>query len=167
MTALNVPKHAAMNAPAASAPGTLTAALAFPGSKSRLGKGRPARVLILVIAIAALGLGDLYMTTAFLTSGGMSEGNPIARWIMSFNCVWLLSAWKVMLLGVTCLLLLVTRRSRAAEIAAWLCAAVMLWLAVRWMAYAELAPMASSTMLQCDDTRPHDWVSIDTSPATR
>ncbi|MCA3005634.1 MAG: DUF5658 family protein [Planctomycetaceae bacterium] len=121
---------------------------------------RSVRVAVLVTAIALMSLGDLYMTLTFLTHGGMSEGNPIARWVMSFNCEWLLSAWKVILLGVTCGLLLLTRRTRSAEIAAWFCVAVMVWLSVRWITYAGYAAEAATAVAEVEQ-RPADWVRFD------
>jgi len=127
---------------------------------------RTIRVSMLLLVIAAISLGDLYLTLTFLKSGGMNEGNPIARYIMSFDCQWLLSAWKVLLTMSACGILLGCRKARSAEIAAWFGVAVMVWLAFRWHEYAYFAPDAAASVLR-SQFQPHDWVSLTSERAVR
>jgi hypothetical protein len=119
---------------------------------------RSSRVTALVVATTAIGLGDLYLTLTYLHGPGMSEGNPLARWIISMNSPWLLAAWKVMLLSLTGVILFVTRKSRSGEVAAWVCAGVMVWLAGQWTQYAEKAPSLTPVIEQIADG--HDWVKF-------
>lgn len=99
--------------------------------------GRPVRVAMLTFAVLAMSVADLHLTLVHLQSAGMIEGNPLARAVMALNCSWILGAWKMMLVSTTCVILLVTRRSRSAEIAAWVSVAIMTWLMLQWWAYAD------------------------------
>ncbi len=129
-------------------------------------RNRSVRVFAVVIAVAAMSLADLYLTITYLQSAGMNEGNPLARFIMSFNCPWLLGAWKILLLTTTCSILLVARRARSAEVAAWLCCAVMIWLTGQWRQYAEKIPALTPVIHQLADGRSSDWVQfVPTPPA--
>jgi hypothetical protein len=125
---------------------------------------RSVRVFAVVIAVAAMSVADLYLTITYLQGVGMNEGNPLARFIMSFNCPWLLGAWKLFLLGTTCSILLVARRTRFAEVAAWLCCAVMIWLTGQWRQYAEKIPSLTPVIHQLADGRSPDWVQFSPNP---
>ncbi len=125
-----------------------------------IAKRRGLRVIVLCVVILIISIADLELTLRFLTSGGMSEGNPLARYIMGFNCQWLLGAWKVMLTAVACGTLLGLRTRLTAELGAWLCAAVMVWLAIRWGFYADYAGLAAEHMLSATHSKPADWVAI-------
>lgn len=100
-------------------------------------QSRSRRVLLLLIAIAALSLGDLYMTLTHLTEFGMLEANPIARLVMSTGSPALLAFWKISSILVTVGLLYLTRHKAIAEIAAVFCVCVLVWLTFRWAAYSE------------------------------
>lgn len=123
-------------------------------------KRRGLRVTVLCVVILIISVADLELTLRFLTSGGMSEGNPLARYIMGFNCQWLLGAWKIMLTAVACGTLFGLRTRLTAELGAWLCAAVMVWLAIRWGFYADYAGLAAEHMLSATPCKPTDWVAI-------
>ncbi len=124
---------------------------------------RSVRVIALVLAVAIVSLADLYLTLTYLHGAGMHEANPLARWIMSYNCSWLLAGWKLMLLGVTCSILYVTRHSRSAEVAAWVCCGVMLWLAGQWTQYADKAPALTPEIHQLANGHAPDWVQFSSS----
>ena len=137
-----------------------TAQMAQTAQKNLVAKRRGLRVIVLCIVILIISAADLELTLRFLTSGGMSEGNPLARYIMGFNCQWLLAAWKLMLTAVACGTLVGLRTRLTAELGAWLCAAVMVWLAIRWGLYADYAGLAAEHMLSATAGKPTDWVSI-------
>src|SRR6266478_4968970 len=65
------------------------------GRGSAAAKGRSCRVIALLVAVVLMSLGDLHITLTYLTSVGMSEGNPLARWVMGYNNPGLLVAWKL------------------------------------------------------------------------
>jgi hypothetical protein len=98
---------------------------------------RPIRVVCLTIAIALLSLADLHITMLYLRTVGMGEANPIARFVMEHGSETLLIAWKCASVSVACLVFFQCRRHRVAELAAWFALAVLVWLLVRWMGYAD------------------------------
>lgn len=100
---------------------------------------REGRVTLLVALVLTMSLIDLVVTLNYVTTVGMAEANPLARLVMSYNCPWLLATWKILLCGITGGLLIATRGHRSSEVGAWVCLGVMIWLMVRWQAYAETA----------------------------
>lgn len=141
---------------------TLTSAL--PGlvchAKGRL-QSRPSRVVLLLSLVILLSLADLYLTVLFLRDGGgFPEANPVARAIMELQSIPLLIAWKLSSVITTVGILYVIRRTRSAELGAWVCALVLGWLTVHWGQYvAEAHP---TTLAQAIDFGYNDpqWVSI-------
>lgn len=121
---------------------------------------RSFRVIVLCAVILLISVADLEITLMFLTSGGMAEGNPIARYVMSFDCQWLLGAWKLLLTGLACGTFICFRTRLSVELATWLCAAVMVWLAIRWGFYADYAALAAEHSIRVVAVPPPDWVSI-------
>lgn len=122
--------------------------------------GRSRRVAILIGAIVLLSLGDLYMTTTFLLSGGFIENNPLARNVMSYNSPAMLATWKMATVFLATGILFAFRRRPSAELAAWFCCLLLAWVTVRWVAYAEHAPQLTRYVAR--DQIPDDrWVSID------
>ncbi|MBA4028819.1 MAG: hypothetical protein C0475_06755 [Planctomyces sp.] len=120
-----------------------TPGLAPAAALARSLRRRLVRVWVLVCFVALVSLADLYLTLLHLSHGGMSEGNPLARWLMIHGTPTSLIVWKVAMAGTSCWILLRLARTRSAELGAWLCAAVMLWLGVRWADYvAELQRLA-------------------------
>src|SRR5688572_1982503 len=99
--------------------------------------GREWRVAVLVTMIAVVSLADLYLTLTYLNNGVMAEGNPVARWVMSLGCPWLLAAWKVGLVVFTCVVLFAFKKRTVAEIGAWVGCIAMAWLTVQWSLYVR------------------------------
>jgi len=115
-------------------------------------------VIILLSAVLLLSIGDLIMTLTYLTSVGMAEGNPIARLVMSYRSPWYLVVWKAASLTSACGILFIHRHRRAAEIGAWICALVLVWLTFRWSAYigeVQMGPAAAAAA-QSDPS----WVTL-------
>ncbi|MBY0308639.1 MAG: DUF5658 family protein [Phycisphaerales bacterium] len=98
---------------------------------------RECRVAVALSVVLLVSSADLYLTLTYLHNGGMAEGNPIARWVMSLGCPWLLALWKICLLGLTCTILFAFRKRASAEIGAWVCCAAMAWLCVQWNTYVQ------------------------------
>jgi len=121
---------------------------------------RPTRVIALCCFIILVSLADLHLTLSFLTSGGMAEGNPLARYIMSFNCQWLLGAWKLMLTALACGTFICLRTRLFVEVSVWACALVMVWLLIRWGFYADYAALAAEHFAGANLVKPHDWVAM-------
>lgn len=121
--------------------------------------GREWRITIILAMVALVSLADLYLTLTYLQNGGMAEGNPVARWVMSLGCPWMLAAWKVGLVGITCLILFLFRKRTSAEIAAWICCFTMGWLIFQWRSYIHDIDREMHENPQL--TEVSSWVSFD------
>jgi hypothetical protein len=110
----------------------------------------------LLCLVVIVSLADLALTLIFLRSIGMSEGNPIARWVMGANCPWVLVLFKIVLVGFACTVLWRTRHSRAAKLGAGVGCLVMLWLCLRWVGYTE--QVSSVVMANPEITQTSTWV---------
>jgi hypothetical protein len=106
-------------------------------------------------------LADLYLTLTYLNNGGMAEGNPIARWVMSLGCPWLLGVWKACLVGLTCAILFAFRKRGSAELGAWICCAAMAWLCVQWSVYVH--DIGNELRANPQLTQVSTWVTFDHS----
>ncbi len=134
----------AMSATPAAGPGdSRSTALAASSASTASGPERLARrdvrVVLLVALVLLMCAVDLIVTLNYLNTAGFNEANPLARWIMQFNCGWILAGWKLLLTTITCGLLCFTRRHLSGEIGAWVCLGVMLWLMARWHTYSDSA----------------------------
>lgn len=98
---------------------------------------RARRVVSLILTIVLLSSADLYITLVYLHSGGMSEGNPLARWIMGHDSPALLMLWKAGTVGIAAAIFYATRRSVAAEFGAWTCVLLLIWLTIHWASYSD------------------------------
>lgn len=117
------------------------------------------RMAGLLMVIATVSLADLWLTLTYLKNGGMSEGNPIARWIISMNCAWVLVAFKSVLVGFTISVLWWARQRRIAEVAAWFGCLVMVWLCFRWDGYTT--HVADVVSAEPEITETSMWMVID------
>ena len=122
--------------------------------------GRSIRVVMLTFAVLAMSVADLHLTLLHLQSAGMIEGNPLARAVMALNCSWALGAWKMMLVGTTCMILVATRRTRSAEIAAWVSAGIMCWLMFQWWAYADSVGALTPALDSIAQGKVSNWVRL-------
>ena len=79
---------------------------------------RSQRVTWLLFGVVALSFVDLFLTITYLTSVGMSEGNPIAVWLLSTtNSIWPLAIYKLATVTVCVSLLYANRYKRQSELA--------------------------------------------------
>lgn len=121
---------------------------------------RGCRVVSAIITIVLLSLADLYITLVYLHSGGMGEANPIARWIMGHGSPVLLILWKLLTVGIAGIILYSTRRTRAAEIGAWICVILLTWLTIRWVAYSNEIQHVTPSIHLLGDSEQAKWVSM-------
>ncbi len=98
---------------------------------------RPFRVVVLVAAIAAMSLVDLYLTLLFLTHTGMSEANPLARAMIAYQSPAILAAWKCTTVLLSVGILIYIRDRRSAELGAWIGAVVLALLMAHWSRYID------------------------------
>ena len=135
---------------------------AFPASTSLSARAR--RVVALILTIVLLSSADLYITLVYLHSGGMSEGNPVARWIMGHDSPALLMLWKGLTVGIAVAIFYATRRTPAAEFGAWTCVLLLTWLTIHWASYSDairgFTPELDVLVQNHKHTR---WVTMSTS----
>lgn len=93
---------------------------------------RATRVLLLLGTALIVSVADLVMTLKFVTSVGMIEANPIARWIMKSGDATTLTIFKMVLTLASLGVIFYFRKKRSAEIAAWVAFGIMLALSLRW-----------------------------------
>lgn len=93
---------------------------------------RATRVLLLLGTALIVSVADLIMTLKFVTSVGMIEANPIARWIMRSGDATTLTIFKMALTLASLGTIFYFRKKRSAEVAAWIAFAIMLALSFRW-----------------------------------
>lgn len=110
---------------------------AAPGRALRMLANRPFRVVLLVAAIAAMSLVDLYLTLLFLTHTGMSEANPLARAMIAYQSPAILAAWKCTTVLLSVGILIYIRDRRSAELGAWIGAVVLALLMAHWTRYID------------------------------
>lgn len=98
---------------------------------------RGLRVVILLLATFLMGVADLALTLTYVTSMGMVELNPLARFIMEHGSVQAVALFKFGAMTINGGILYVFRQRRIAEIAAWICFLVMAALSIKWGMYAS------------------------------
>ncbi|GEM_PF-4354013 len=113
----------------------------------------------MLVFIGIVSAADLWLTLTYLTTGGMSEGNPVARWVIGLNSVWLLGLFKVGLVAFTCAVLWNARGRRSAQIAGVVGCLMMAWLCVRWHGYTTV--IATEVAGLNEITEAPMWVRIE------
>lgn len=99
---------------------------------------RTRRVSWLLAGVLLLSLTDLLVTIVHLRSVGMVEANPIAAFLIrSTNSAWVLSAYKLVTVGICLSLLYRLRRHVEAEMAAWCAIAILTGVLCQWYAFSE------------------------------
>ena len=102
---------------------------------------RSERVKWLLFGIVVLSLADLVLTLSYLTSVGLSEGNPIAVWLLqATNSIWALAMYKAITVTVCVSLLYRTRFKREGELAAWCAMLILIALSIWWNQYSRYQP---------------------------
>ena len=102
---------------------------------------RAERVTWLLGGVIGLSIADLALTVSYLTSVGMSEGNPIAVWLLEMtNSIWPLAIYKCITVAVCVLLLYKTRFKREGELATWSAFFIMMALTIWWNQYSRYQP---------------------------
>lgn len=117
---------------------------------------RSERVTWLLGGVIFLSLADLLLTISYLTSVGMSEGNPIALWLLqTTNSVWPLALYKGMTVAVCVTLLYRTRHKRQSELASWCAMLILVTLSVWWNQYSRyqsFLPVAEDHIVMIGDS---------------
>ncbi len=134
------------------------------GCLHRSGADHPAlaprrrRVGWAIFTIAVLSLADLYFTLLYARTVGMSEANPIARMVMSFNSPALLALWKCATVAGACLIFWCFRHKAATEAAAWSCGLLLAGLTVWWSLYTQHMPTCVPGLDEFRHLEGQNWV---------
>jgi hypothetical protein len=122
------------------------------------------RVVLLIAAMALMGLVDLAMTMTYMRSTGMFELNPIARALASLGAGEHLVIFKLVTISISATALYLGRHSRRGELAAWACATVLVVLMFHWADYAREATTMTNELFMLaesgEDLRSEAWVRI-------
>lgn len=100
---------------------------------------RARRVSVLVLAFAVLGVADLALTLSYMGGIGLFEGNPVARALVVGGGAGTLASFKLLTIALSAVILFGLRTKRSAELAAWLCVAVMSLVSLEWRKYGDAA----------------------------
>lgn len=117
-----------------------SAEAAAPDIRSILGPGEAARerrVCLLLLATLLMSMTDLLLTLTYMKSVGMMEANPIARAMIAIGGVGQLVRFKLFTIALSCGILYILRRHKAAERCAWICCVAMVALSLHWVRYND------------------------------
>lgn len=123
---------------------------------------RDLRFLCYSLAIVLMSVADLKMTLFYVTSVGMTEVNPIARFLMVYGGVCSIVLWKAATVACGVFILWRIRRHRVAEFGAWICCGVLAALCVHWFRYNDQVTTLATEVMHLHDTRNGtDWVVVE------
>lgn len=125
---------------------------------------RSRRLLLLVIAMALMGLCDLACTLTYMSTSGMLEMNPIARLMVYLGQERQLIIFKLCTMSVCFGALILGRRHSKAERCAWACTALMLALMLQWASYNREVPVFTNdiaTLAMSNGEFEPRWVKLD------
>ena len=129
---------------------------------------RAERVTWLLAGVVGLSMADLFLTISYLTSVGMSEGNPIAVWLLhTTDSVWPLVLYKLATVTVCVSLLYTNRLKRQSELASWCALLILAALAVWWNQYSHyqpLLPPSENHIVMVNDTFVQPFLSPTGNP---
>jgi len=126
---------------------------------------RSERVIWLLAGVVILSFVDLFLTISYLTSVGMSEGNPIAVWLLhTTNSVWPLALYKIATVALCVSLLYFNRRKRQSELASWCAMIILVALSIWWNQYSQyqpFLPLAEDHIVMVGDTFVQPFMSVE------
>jgi uncharacterized membrane protein YhaH (DUF805 family) len=82
-----------------------------------------------------MGVFDLLCTLTYMRTSGMLEANPLAREMIEIGGMRQLVLFKSLTILLSCGAIYLVRRTRQAEVSAWLCTAMMVALTIHWVNY--------------------------------
>ncbi len=123
-------------------------------------RARGWRVVTLLIAIAAMSIGDLLMTLTFARSIGMVELNPMARFLMQAPSPAYIIVYKMSSVLIACAILFMARKTRVGELGSWLAFFGLLWLTIRWLEYSEAMVIITGHLHYFANVEQSNWVEM-------
>lgn len=98
-------------------------------------KRRAIRVVALVIAIALLNLGDLFMTLQYREIDMMVESNSVAAKLVYHPSPWPLIFYKIGSVGFACFIFIQLREKKLVEVVAFSMVIIFSLLILVWQSY--------------------------------
>jgi hypothetical protein len=124
-------------------------------------RSRVRRIHLALLSVVLMGLADLAYTLTYMRGSGMFEVNPIARKMVEIGSAQQLVLYKLLTLAVCCGAIYFCRRTRQAEIGAWICALVMFALTLHWVNYnAAVQSMTSELAIMAELSRMPETASL-------
>ncbi len=102
---------------------------------SSLAPAHARRLMLALVAIALMSLADLICTLIYMSSVGLIELNPLARFMVSVGDTRQLVIFKLFTMTLSCGALYFARRHPLSERVAWICAAGLFVLMLHWTAF--------------------------------
>ena len=121
------------------------------------------RIVLVLIAIALMGVADLLFTLTYMTGPGMMEINPLARTAIAIGGTSMLIRFKLFTILLSAGILYCCRRHRSAELWTWFCAGVMFALTLHWVHYnATISDLTQevATIAANRADAPPQWIHI-------
>ena len=121
------------------------------------------RLVVLLAAIVVLSMADLAITVTHLQTIGMLEANPIAAFLIrESGSVWTLALFKSCTVALCVTMLFALRRSRLAEVGAWVAILVLVGLCFQWHIYTErFVGDSRQLLLVRSGTLSEQWLVLD------
>lgn len=124
-------------------------------------RSRVRRINLVLLAVVLMGLADLAYTLTYMRGSGMIEANPIARAMIEIGAARQLVLYKLLTLVVCCGAIYVCRKTRQAELGAWICCSVMLLLTFHWVNYnAMMSEMTTEFAIMAELSQIPETASI-------
>lgn len=115
----------------------------------------------MLLAVVLMGLADLAYTLIYMRGSGMVEANPIARKMIEIGSAQQLVMYKLLTLLVCCGAIYFCRRTRQAEIGAWVCCLMMLGLTLHWVNYnSAVQDMADELAIMAEFSQMPETASL-------
>jgi hypothetical protein len=136
--------------------GLLARNLDCPALRSRI-----RRINLVLLAVVLMGLADLAYTLTYMRGSGMVEANPIARKMIEIGSAQQLVLYKLLTLVICCGAIYFCRRTRQAELGAWICCLVMFGLTLHWVNYnSAVQDMADELAIMAELSRMPETASL-------
>lgn len=127
------------------------------GGGGVVGASHSRRLGLLIVAIAMMSGADLLCTLAYMSTIGLIEANPFARFMVSVGDIPQLVMFKAFTTLLSCGALYLARRHPLSEKVAWLCAAMLLALMLHWTAFNRSVSGLTNEITVLSLHGGHEW----------
>lgn len=115
------------------------------------------RLVLVLLAIAMMSMADLVCTLIYMSSVGLLELNPLARFMVSVGDARQLIIFKLFTMTLSCGALYFARRHPISERVAWMCALGLFALMMHWMSFNSSVSDLTNEITILALHGGHDW----------